>query len=336
VVAGANLGLIGTSSVIAWRHPRSRLPALANAVVKGTTALAVLIFTVFFGFLVVDVPSDPRVAAGIHLCIALATAALGLMVGPFLLARLEDSPLCRTGANPEEAGPRYLDIEVGGDMRLAMANSQREVLHASEHARDMLEQVWRAWSQGDRQIAKDAAQLDDRIDRLDRDIRDFLARTADDADPLLQREQLCQMRYLTQIEGIGDVIEKQLAGLVAKGARHAADMPVECRHLLDRTAQDVLRTMLTAETAFASRDPLLAQRLLTAKRELADVVRHESDRSLWRRRQGVPYEAEAIYLDLLSGLKRINSCACTVAYDILPASQAATDGNAASGNIHAA
>jgi phosphate:Na+ symporter len=321
-VAGANFGLIGTALAIAWGEPRSRLIALGNAALKGSVSLAAILGAAAASPWLRQLPGDAHTAAGAHLCLALLAAAIGLLAGPALLARLGRTRLAGHGGD-EQPTTRYLALEVGGDTRLAMANSRREILHASETARAMLDQVWRAWSTGDRALAKGVARLDDRIDLLDREIKAHLARCGGDGEPAAERERLCQLRYVTQLEAIGDVIEKQLAELIAEGARHAEGMPADCRLRLDATCQAVQRTLLTAETAFATRDQDLARRLLESKSEIAALVRSERDRSLWRRREGVGYNEEAIYLDLLDGLERINRCACTVGRDILESPQAA-------------
>ncbi|MCK6487266.1 MAG: hypothetical protein L6R48_02800 [Planctomycetes bacterium] len=311
VVGGANLGLAATTLAVGWRDRRSRLPALALCVLKGATSAAAIALAMAAA---PDGPVAPGSAGTAHLAIALAVAAVGLVAGRPLLAALARSPLCAAPVGAA-AGPRYLGLEVGGDARLALANSRREILHVAERARAMLEQVWQAWQRGDRLLAKGVARLDDQIDDLDRDIKAYLARCGDRDDD--RHERLLQLRYVTQIEAIGDLIEKQLAGLVVKGARHAAAMPADCRLRLDATCQQVLRTLLAAETAFACRDRDLAARLLAAKAELGALVRGERDRTLARLRDGVPHQSEAIYLDLIDGLARIAGCACAVGYDVL-------------------
>ena len=317
-VAGANLGLISTALVIAWPNPRSRLIALGNAACKGTVSVLAIVMAASLTTWLHPLLSDAGGAAAAHLCLALMAAAIGLLAAPLILSLLRCLPWSSPAEGGDVAAPRYLDLEVDGDIRLALANSRREILHVSEKARAMLAQVWQAWTTGDLALAKGVGRLDDQIDRLDREIKGHLARIDCDDDPVSERERLCQLRYITQLEAIGDVIEKHLADLVIKGLRHTDDLPSDCRQRLHSTCQTVLRTLLTAETAFETRDQTLAHRLVQTKVAIASLARQERDGALLRRRAGIAHEADAIYLDLLAGLERINRCACAVAHDILP------------------
>ena len=76
---------------------------------------------------------------------------------------------------------------------------------------------------------------------------------------------------------------------------------------------------MIAETAFTTRDRGLAQQLLRHKERIDQYERELRDRHFARLNAGLveSHETSAIHLDLLTHLKRINSCVSHVAYAIL-------------------
>ena len=82
---------------------------------------------------------------------------------------------------------------------------------------------------------------------------------------------------------------------------------------------------MIAETAFSTRDGTLAQQLLRHKARIDQYERELRDRHFARLNAGLveAHETSAIHLDLLTHLKRINSCVSHVAYAILEDGQRA-------------
>ena len=77
--------------------------------------------------------------------------------------------------------------------------------------------------------------------------------------------------------------------------------------------------MTIAETAFTTRDLQLVKLLLKNKKRIDAHERELRDRHFARLNAGLSQsqETSAIHLDLLTHLKRINSCVSHVAYAIL-------------------
>ncbi len=130
---------------------------------------------------------------------------------------------------------------------------------------------------------------------------------------------MAQLRYTNELETIGDIIDRNLAELVVKRAQTDIWFSDAGWAELDGFYKKVAENLLIAETAFATRDHLLAQRLLRHKQALGEEERRLRDRHFTRLRQGQTqsHESSAVHLDILTHLKRINSCVTHVAYAIV-------------------
>jgi len=169
-------------------------------------------------------------------------------------------------------------------------------------------------------LAEQVQQRDDQVDLLDSEIKRFLVRLCGlEGDPDQTGEAMRQLRYLSELETIGDVIDKNLAELVIKRARKEIDFSPEGWGELDDFYRKVYENIIIAETAFTTRDRMLARQLLRHKQRISEYERELRDRHLDRLRSGrsQTHESSAIHLDLLTHLKRINSCVTHVAYAII-------------------
>jgi phosphate:Na+ symporter len=323
VVIGANVGLALTTLVVAWRLLEPRRLAVANLLLKAAVALPALGVVAFLS------PRLPTEATELSFGLAIAAchtgfnvlvAAIGLPavgVTTSLVGRLAPVPPPGTS---RAFGPRYIARGPIGPTALAMAQSQREIAHVSEIVRGMLQDIWQALRTSDDRLARRVAERDDQVDLLDTEIKRFLTRLArsqeGEFDPV---EQMRQLRYLTELETIGDIIDKNISELVVKKVRLGATFSREGAAELDDFYGKVCENVVIAENAFTTRERILAQQLLRNKDRIDQYERELRDRHFTRLNAGLAeaYETSAIHLDLLTHLRRINSSVSHVAFAIL-------------------
>ena len=317
VVLGANVGLACTAAVIGWRQIESRRLALANLSLKVAIVLPALVMMPQFSNLVATLPGtvEGHIAAahtGFNILLAIVGLPLVGVVSTLAARYVPDPP------EPEQApfGPRHLVSGPMDSVALALGQSQREILRVSDIARSMLTDVWRAMKQGDDQVAGTMGKRDDRIDLLDAEIKRYLTRISmEEADASQADEQMRQLRFINELETIGDIIDKNISELVLKKIRLQADFSEEGEADLDAFHGRVADTMRLAEAVFTTRDRSLARQILANKAALDAEEKAMRDRHFQRLKARLPqsHETSAIHLDLLTHLKRINSCASRIA-----------------------
>jgi len=329
IVLGANVGLAITTLVVGWRQIEPRRLALGNLLLKAGVAAVGLLVVALGGGLI----PEPATATGFALTIAavhtgynVVVAMVGLpLVKPVtrLMERVVKTPPPRPGAS---FGPKYIaDGPIGG-AALSMGQSLREITHISEIVRSMLQDVWTAMKTNNEQLAREVAVRDDRVDLLDAEVTRFLTRlAAQEAGDYNADEQMKQLRYSAELETIGDIIDKNICDLVLKKIRLRAEFAQEGADEVDDFYKKVSENFVIAETLFTTRDSTLAQQLLRHKERVDRYERDLRDRHFARLNAGLAeaHETSAIYLDLLTHLKRINSCVTHVAYATLKATKSA-------------
>ena len=321
VVVGANVGLALNTMIVGWAGgPESRRLGLGNLLTKASTGVLVLIALPVVLGLLEQVPLElGKQIALAHTSFNVVMAALFL---PFvdgvygLLCRL-----VRPGEDEAVAfGPRYITRRPPQGASLATGQSMREILRVGEIVRSMLGDLWRALVDRNLELARQVQQRDDQVDLLDTEIKRFLSQVASQEGQEGQSlEVMRQLRYLAELEGIGDVIDKNLAELVIKRIRKDINFSAEGWAELNDFYDKVAENMLIAETAFTTRDRELAAELLRHHERLSDYERELRDRHFYRLRAGqaLTHESSAVHLDLLTHLKRINSAVTHVAYAVL-------------------
>jgi phosphate:Na+ symporter len=325
-VVGANVGTALTMLAVGWKQLESRRLAMANLVSKFALAMAVLYLLAPVASLLSLIPGtiNNRVAYA-HTGFNLVLAAIALpLVGPItaLVAKLLPEP---PPTDVQPFGPRHINLDHVESNAVALNQSMKEILHVGEIIREMISSLWEAMNRHDEAAAHAVQELDDRVDLLDAQIKRYLTRSLSfDADTRDSAEQMRQLRYLNELETIGDIIDKNLSELVIKKIKLGVDFSREGREELDDFYRKVCENLLIAETAFTTRDAILAQRLLTHKQYIRDYERTLRDRHFTRLKAGLAesHETSAIHLDLLTYLKRINSHVSHVGYAILDGSMA--------------
>ncbi len=322
IVLGANVGLAVTTLILGWRLVESRRLALANLLLKVLVAAAGLTVLQLMG----DSLPQPNVntmslaVAGLHTGFNVVVAIIGLpTIGLIssLLAHLVPTPL---PGKPGAFGPRYITEGPIGGAALAMAQARREIMYTSEIVSSMLRDAWQALKSNNEQLIREVSQRDDQVDLLDTEIKRFLTGLArEEAEQFDADEQMRQLRYLSELETIGDIIDKNISELILKKIRLGASFSDDGEKELDDFYNKVRENFTIAENAFPTGDRQLAQQLLRHKERINQYEHELRDRHFARLNAGLTeaYETSAIYLDLLTHLKRINSCLSHLAYAIL-------------------
>ncbi|MEM1212612.1 MAG: Na/Pi cotransporter family protein [Planctomycetota bacterium] len=321
IVIGANIGTGITLLLVAASTLDARRLALGNLLCKLTTAALLLTLTtpILLGVDHTPLTVDGRIAlfhSGFNLAMALLFLPIIGLVYRLVIYFLPTPP---EDDAPTPFGPRYINNAHIDGLVLATGQSRQEVLRVSAIVRSMLDDLWQAMLHRDPDLARSVQQRDDHVDLLDTEVKRYLARiVGEDTDEPTSTEVMAQLRYLNELETIGDIIDKNLADLVVKRARTEVWFSDEGWADLDGFYKKVAENLLIAETAFATRSPELAEQLLRHKHALNEAARDLRDHHFNRMRQGEPqsHEASAVYLDVLTHLRLINSSVTHVAYAV--------------------
>lgn len=320
-VAGANVGVGVTMLMIGWVGVESRRLAIANLAAKAGIAVLVLVATPLIAIaLPYLTDSLPRQVANAHTGFNLLKALLVLPLAGVICRftiRLVPEPV---GGNVDPGAPRYLDINTADGNSWALSQSMREILRVAEIVRSMCNDVWRALREDDEELARQVRVRDDQVDRLEKEIKRFLTRLDSHAlDPDQSSERLRQLQYLSELEAIGDVVDKNLAELVLKKIRRRVAFTPDAWEKLEQLDKRIIENMLIADAAFHTRDVTLAAKLMRHKETIDSQVRALRDEHLQQLAQSTNSEEDAssVELDLLTNLRRINSHVSHVAFALL-------------------
>jgi len=321
VVIGANVGIVITTMIVGWSRIETRRLALGNLLVKSFVAVALLMAMPYVIDLAESLPgSIEHKVALTHTSFNILVALIGL---PFvdLIYRLTKRVLPEPVEGDRPAfGPRYIGRKPPESVALALGQSMREIMHVAEIVREMLDDCWRALKADDIQLADKVGERDDQVDMLDEQVKRYLTKVVGMAGESDETgEQMRQLRYLNELETIGDIIDKNLTELVVKKASNKLWFTDEGMAELDDLYHKVAENLLIADTAFTTRDRMLAAQLLRHKEKINQLDRELRDKHFARLNAGKSesHETSAVHLDVLTYLKRINSHLSHVAYAIV-------------------
>ena len=320
VVIGANIGIGLTTLVVGWGQVESRRLGLGNLMMKAVTGGILIGLLAYLSQQVQQIPVDmAKQIALVHTGFNVLMAVLFLpLIRP--LYRLVSAMIPEPKKKRVQAfGPMYINPKLVDESGLATGQSLREILRVSEMVRRMLEDFWQALRKTNAHEARLVQEQDDKVDLLDTEIKKYLTLVANaDNSEATSTEIIRQLDYLNELETIGDIIDKNLAELAIKRSREQIVFSPEGWDELNDFYQKVVENVLIAETAFATGDRILAQRLLRHKDRLRELERELRDAHFVRLQAGAPlsHESSAVHLDLITHLKSINSCVTHVAYSI--------------------
>ena len=242
-VLGANVGTCVTPWVASRRGPpTSRQAATTFLAYKLALAACLLPLARPFGDLVVILtrqggallasgptllqPDAGRLIANLHLCVnVLGVVVLVPLSDRFVAAVQRWLPAPKES---ESLAPRYLDPEALRTPEVALSQARHEILRFATTVREMLGGALDAFSLNSEDFNRRLAAKDDRVDRLQRAVTDFLSQLM--ARPVTSEESeraIALIGIADDLESVADVVVRDLLRLAEKKLRLGQDFSPE-------------------------------------------------------------------------------------------------------------
>ena len=287
-----------------------RLP-LGNLFSRIGGALVLLALYPWVAPAITSIESAPaRAIANFHLGFNLL---LALLLFPLLTpyARLLERLLPATPAEDRPDAPRYLQpVAAGTPVAVALGGATREALRLSDLLDEMLAGLRAALANPDRRQIELTRALDDRLDRLNRAIKENLlaidiARLDEPTNETLARI----LTFSINLEQAGDLIDRGLLGIASRRIKRG--VAFSKAGMADLVAQvDRLRDTLRNSTAVFLSGDIAAARALAGEKDIFRQLEDAATAAHFDRlRSGnvETVETSALHLDALRDLKRVSS-----------------------------
>jgi phosphate:Na+ symporter len=217
-------------------------------------------------------------------------------------------------------GPRYLDRSLLQSPSAALGAAARETLNMGAIVEDMMGRTIELLRVDDPALRKRLENDERQVDRLNDAIKLYLTELM--RDELSERDSqraIDIITFTTNLEHIGDIIDKNLIELAEKKHRHKLQFSDSGWDDLNTMHARIMDTLQLSMNVFMTGQPDSARALIARKTELRKMELEDTDRHLERLRSGV-FESivtSSIHLDVIRDLKRINSHLVSVAYPVL-------------------
>ncbi|MHA1565903.1 MAG: Na/Pi cotransporter family protein [Alphaproteobacteria bacterium] len=321
LVVGANMGgaLPAVFMTMGGGSLARRVP-VGNLIMRVAGGIAVLPLLGLIAPLLASIDGDvARQVVNFHTAFNLALAIVFLPLVPFVDA-LCLKLLPTTIKKEDPAKPRYLDQNALDTPTAALAGAARETLRMGDLVERMLTDTIEVFRRDDEKLARQVEANDDAVDQLHESIKLYLTKVSSEAlDEKESRQYVEVLTFTTNLEHIGDIIDKNLMELAIKKIRKRLSFSDAGWKEITSMHDQVMQNLQLAFNVFLTRDVKLARQLLQGKVALRDAewsaAEHHFDRLRARRPETV--ETSGLHLDLIRDLKRINSHLTSVAYPIL-------------------
>jgi phosphate:Na+ symporter len=239
-----------------------------------------------------------------------------------LSARLLERLVPNDDKTADANAVRHLDEELLSTPHLALGAASREVLRLAERVETMLAETMLTFKEADGVRLAAIRKLDDEVDDFQDAIKLYLTRLTRQPLPEAEaRRAFDLILFTTNLEHVGDIIDKSLLELAAKRRRNGVSFSPEGWRELNEFHARVVKQLKLAITVFMTGDPEMARELMREKDQIRSAERVAMESHLARLRDGAvaSLETSALHLDILRDLKRINAHLVSVAHPILEA-----------------
>ena len=218
------------------------------------------------------------------------------------------------------AGPRFLDESLINTPPAALGAAARETLRMGELVESMLAKTIQVFESDNPVLRASVEAIDDEVDQLNEAIKRYLTRLM--RGELSEKESqaaLDTLTFTTNLEHVGDIIDKNLMQLADKKTRHRLQFSEEGLKELRNMHARVMDTLQLSFNVFMAQEVGSARQLISRKTELRALELTGLENHVERLTSGQMESivTSAIHLDVIRDFKRINSHLTSVAYPVL-------------------
>lgn len=327
LVLGANIGSALAPVVMTLRDiPAGRRVPLGNLLIR---ILGVLIFLPLMESLVIPLlegieQSDARMVVNFHTIFNIAVAVMFLpLIGP--MTRISEIILPDRARDEDESLPRYLDPTAVATPPAALACVSRETLRISDMVQRMMRDTLEAFRTNNPRLVQEIRDHEVIVDSLYESVKNYLARLSGQQLDTAESNRYMQiLTFSTNLEHIGDIIDKNLMEMASKKIRNQDNFSRQGFAEISDLHARVMEHMQLAQNVFMTGDVKMARRLFEEKTDLRNQEMKAAENHFRRLSEGVAetIATSSLHLDILRDLRRINSYVTLIAYPILEEAKA--------------
>lgn len=321
LVLGSNVGGVIAPVIMTLRDiPAGRRVPLGNLL---TRCVGVIICVPLLGYVIPLVrefsPDPARALVNFHTFFNIALALLFLpLIGP--LTKLSEKLLPDRPREEDESLPRYLDPAAISNPPAALACVARETLRISDLVQRMMRDTLEALRTNNSRIVSSIRDQEGIVDSLYESVKTYLARlSTQNFDPQEMRRYMQILSFSTNLEHVGDIIDKNLMEMAQRKIRNQDNFSRQGFAEISAIHASVMESMSLAQNVFMTNDLRMARRLYEEKSSLRNLEISASESHFKRLSAGVAetIATSGLHLDILRDLRRINSYIALIAYPIL-------------------
>ncbi|MCB0404495.1 MAG: Na/Pi cotransporter family protein [Bdellovibrionales bacterium] len=307
-ILGANLGTTSTGFLAGFRGGiLGKQTALAHFLVKVVGVAVVYPLMSQFAELVGHFGGElERQIANAH-----TAFNLGLAVLFFPFISLGAKIVVRIIPEKEDTGPftfHYLDSRSLDTPELALAQAHREILRMSDYVEEMVEKAVVLFENPVSRSIDELREKDQLVDFLNKGIKMHLTRLSQSEMTKQQVHREFELLFRTSdLESIGDVVEKNILPLVKKTAKKGYTFSDEGWGEIVSIHSKVMECLQLSTAFFSSSDRALAVKLALLFEEVEEMVAESNEKHVIRLHQGIKetLDTSSVHLDLVGFLQRI-------------------------------
>lgn len=321
MVLGANLGGVMAPLIATMKDsPEATRVPVGNLLMRLIGVVIILPLLSPVETIIKGLGDDPaRMIVNMHMAFNMMLAIMFLPVtGTIAHLTLRLIPDRPDADDPGKA--RYLDEKQLDIPAIALSSAGREALRMADLVQSMMEDTIVALRTNDETVVYRIRARDDVLDKLNKAVKLYMAKMARESlDPEDTQQYVRTLTFATNLENVGDTIDKSLMEMALKKIREHKRFSERGWTEIQDIHNAVLETVRLAQTVFVTSDAKLARRMIEAKENLRKAEVRATQNHMDRIREGIPetIATSGLHLDIIRDYRRINSYMCTVAFPIL-------------------
>lgn len=321
MVLGANMGGTIAPLIATLRdNPDAMRIPLGNMLIRIIGVLAVVPFIQYtLPYLDAWDPDHSRQVVDFHtafnILLALCFLPFTGVLNKLMKKALPDRPVSDDPGRTKYLNDKDLDIP-----SVALASAARETLRMGDIIQKMLEDTLRVFKTNDEKLLERIRDEDDTVDKIYNGIKNYMAKLSQEfMDPKEAQRYVQILTFSTNMEHIGDVIDKNLMALAQKKIKSQNSFSEAGFKEIEHIHKLVVESVQLAQSLFISGDKETARRLIEGKEIIRQAETDGMTTHIHRLRGAVPetIATSSLHLDIIRDYRRINAYISTVAFPIL-------------------